>query len=186
MCNHHHEKFLIKVHRKTKKCFAKKFILLNFFIRPHTTPDSHTAFPSEENPVQCASWKNYFVCVSFLWKKFERERGEGCAIDFLFSSRTNNILWLALAPNMKWKSTKLWNIFFPSSDRTCVVTISLFIVRFLHVLFPSAVWDVHLWVRVMISVSHEIWRLRARLFTSSNLQLYAIKYVFKTNIMRRI
>lgn len=143
MCNHHQEKFLIKVHRKTKKCFAKNFLLLTFLSDPTPPRTRIQLFHPKKTPF-CVRAGKIISCVwVFYEKKFERERGEGCAIDFLFSSRTNNILWLALAPNMKWKSTKLWNIFFPSSDRTCVVMISLFIVRFLHVLFPSAVWDVH-------------------------------------------
>lgn len=85
---------------------------------------------------QSSMWEqeNYYLCMCCLFMKQQkkaeakRERGLCNGFFFLFSSRTNNILWLALAQNMKWKSTKLWNIyFFLFSDRTCVVTLSLLV-----------------------------------------------------------
>lgn len=138
--------------------------------KPHTTHNLYTIFPLNAVCVRTENRKNYYVCMCFLWNGEEKSRGEGCAIDFLFSSRANNILWLALARNMKWKSTKLWNIyFFLSSDRTCVVMISsLLRLRYLHVLFPFVVWEVHLWVRNMILMS---WNMKTASFAALNAQL---------------
>lgn len=82
-------------------------------------------------------------CVSFLWKKMSGRVVQ----DFFFSSRTNNILWLAFASEYEMKIYKIMKyIYFPSSDRTCVVKSLFLVVRFSPCFFLRLPYEMlHLW-----------------------------------------
>lgn len=131
-------------------------------------PSSHF-FPTSHHPsslytiYQQKTHVSDILCVCVFYGKKPSERpseraGEGCAIDFLSSSRTNNIpLTGVWSPNMKWKSTKLWNIYFPFVRlwphlRSKRHPFSMFFLRSLCIMFTygcEGIWILReIWKRV--------------------------------------
>lgn len=169
MCNRHHENSLSKSASTISEIilYERNFSISAFpflFSLTPSHPDLYTEYFTEPSRYMWEQEKLLSVYVFFMKKKCwtrERasERGEGCAIDFLFSSRTNNILWLALAPNMKWKSTKLWNIYFSFLWPHLRSNEILFILRFLHVLF-LLLYEMFTYGRRIWFQYRKIWRRR--------------------------